>query len=289
MSCKVLYEMRDGICIAEVSVDELIEQELNARVMDDAKFKQLVSNIKKRGELEQLPYCAKTDKGIEVVSGHHRTRAAKLAGLDRVTILLDRSGLSRSAIAAKQIAHNSIEGTDDKEVLKQISAIITDVDDMLETALGEDFFKNVMAEVEKATVPKVDFDWKTIQFMFLPHMIADLERLRKAVKTADVTGMAPLDDFNAMAEAISMTSDMENVRNVGAVVHAMIKKTLADYEDVNGEPKDYATIASIFGRGVIPNDEAAQIKAIIKDATDAGRISHPWEIFDVLAEKLQGG
>ena len=285
MSCKIVSEMNDGICIAEVDVDDLIEQELNARIMDDAKFKQLVSNIKKRGELEQLPYCATTDKGIEIVSGHHRVRAAKLSGLKQIHVLLDKSGLSRSAIAAKQIAHNSIEGTDDQKILKQISAIITDVDDMLETALNEEFFNNVMAEVEKASVPKVDFEWKTIQFMFLPHMIEDLERLKKAVNAADLTGFVPIEEFENMVNAISLASDVENVRNIGAVVHAMIKKTLADYEDIGDDMNDYATIASVFGRGIIPEKDAKVIREMIKKATSEGKIENAWEIFGLISKE----
>ncbi len=289
MSYRVVSEMNDGICIAEVDVEDLIEQELNARIMEDAKFKQLVSNIKKRGELEQLPYCAKTDKGIEIVSGHHRVRAAKLAGLKQIHILLDKSGLSRSAIAAKQIAHNSIEGTDDQKILKQISDIITDVDDMLETALTEDFFNNVMSEVEKASVPKVDFEWKTIQFMFLPHMVEDLERLKKAVNAADLTGFVPIEEFENMVNAISKAGDVENVRNIGAVVHAMIKKTLEDYGDVGDDMKDYSTIASVFGRGIIPKKDAVVIQDMVKKAMNEGKIKNAWEIFSLISEENKKG
>ena len=90
-----MAELEDGIVLARVPSDLPKEQDINARTMDDDKFNQLVSNIKKRGTLEQLPYCALTNKGVEVVSGHHRMKAARIAGLDTVEILLDRSGLTR--------------------------------------------------------------------------------------------------------------------------------------------------------------------------------------------------
>lgn len=109
----IVAELEDGICLARCDLDALREQDINARVMDDAKFNQLVANIEKRGTLEQLPYCVLTDRGVEIVSGHHRTRAARAAGLDHINVLLDRTELTRSSIAAKQLAHNAIEGTDD--------------------------------------------------------------------------------------------------------------------------------------------------------------------------------
>lgn len=146
-------------------------------MMDDAKFNQLVANIEKRGTLEQLPYCVLTDRGVEIVSGHRRTRAARAAGLDHINVLLDRTELTRSSIAAKQLAHNAIEGTDDEDMLRRIADIITDVDDMLESAIDKEYFDAVQEKARQMPVPQVDFDWKTVQLTFLDHQVCDLNRL----------------------------------------------------------------------------------------------------------------
>lgn len=274
---KVIAELGDGICIAKAKLDMLREQDLNARVMDDAKFDQLVENIHRRGTLEQLPYCALTDRGIEIVSGHHRVRAARKAGLDEVAILLDRSGLSRSAIAAKQLAHNSIEGVDDQDVLRQIASTITDVDDMLETALGDDFFSKVTAEAAKMPAPKVTFDWKTVQFTFLPSQVEDLDRLVEQTPSADWEGIAPLPLFDEFADALRRTQRFEDVKSVGTAVHTMVKMALHEFpEDLDG----YATIASVFGRAVIPQETAEKLRKMIEKA---GLKDEPWKLFDILA------
>ena len=34
----VIAELEDGMCIAKCSLDSLREQDINARIMDDAKF-----------------------------------------------------------------------------------------------------------------------------------------------------------------------------------------------------------------------------------------------------------
>ena len=75
----IVAEPEDGIRLARCDLDALREQDINARVMDDAKFNQPAANIEKRGTLEQLPCCVLTDRGVEIVSGRHRARAARAA------------------------------------------------------------------------------------------------------------------------------------------------------------------------------------------------------------------
>ena len=49
--------------------------------MKNEMQRQLTDNIKKRGQLESLPFCALTqnETRIEIISGHHRIRSAKEA------------------------------------------------------------------------------------------------------------------------------------------------------------------------------------------------------------------
>lgn len=108
---EVVADMGSGLVIAKVHLADIREQDINARIMKNETQKQLTDNIKKRGQLESLPYCALIDGRIEIISGHHRIRSAKDSGvLEEVFVILDLSGLRRSQVAAKQIAHNAING-----------------------------------------------------------------------------------------------------------------------------------------------------------------------------------
>ena len=89
-----LAELGHNLELWRVHIDELHEQEKNARVMDPRTFDRLTANISKGGRLEQLPFCALRAGEIEVVSGHHRIRAARAAELMEVFVLVDTSGLS---------------------------------------------------------------------------------------------------------------------------------------------------------------------------------------------------
>ena len=137
-------------------------------MMKPEMFRQLSENIKNRGALESLPFCALTDK-IEVVSGHHRLRASKEAGLTHIYALVDVTGLTRSQIAAKQIAHNAINGFDDPSMLKEIAKLITEVDDLIESYIGKEVLGEPTATLEKMISPLLNYDWKEIMLTFLPH------------------------------------------------------------------------------------------------------------------------
>ena len=147
---EVVADMGSGLVIAKVHLADIREQDINARIMKNETQKQLTDNIKKRGQLESLPYCALIDGRIEIISGHHRIRSAKDSGvLEEVFVILDLSGLRRSQVAAKQIAHNAINGYDDQSTLREIAKLIDDVDDMLESYIGKDILEEPMAELEK--------------------------------------------------------------------------------------------------------------------------------------------
>ncbi len=282
----VVAELRDGMCIARVGVNDMMEQDVNARMMDEAKFNRLVENIRKRGALEQLPYCALTDRGVEIVSGHHRVRAARMAGLKEVEVLLDRSKLTRSAIAAKQLAHNAIEGVDDEDMVRKIASIITDVDDMLESAIDPSFFEKV--EREAAAIPqvKVSFDWKTVQFTFLPGQIEDLKELCDRTQGADFEGVAAIEQFEPFVEALQRTEKFADIRSVGTAVHFMTKRALSDFGELEGEGR---TCAQVFGRAIMPEKTAEKMKALIREAMEDGLIENPWEVLELLAEGRSDG
>lgn len=269
----IVAELEDGICLARCDLDALREQDINARVMDDAKFNQLVANIEKRGTLEQLPYCVLTDRGVEIVSGHHRTRAARAAGLDHINVLLDRTELTRSSIAAKQLAHNAIEGTDDE--------------DMLESAIDKEYFDAVQEKARQMPVPQVDFDWKTVQLTFLDHQVCDLNRLCEKAAKADVELAVPMELFKPFVEALQATKKYGDVKNAGAAVWLMTRAALRQFGEDDG--RAYTPIMKLFGRAAIPTTTYEGVKSIIERKMKAGEISQPWEIFENLSgEKTYG-
>lgn len=145
-----ITEIGEKLWLAKVSIDELHEQDINPNSMSNSMFNQLTQNIKKRGTLEQLPYCAETKKGIEIIGGHHRIRSARKAGLKTIYILLDCSKLTRDDIVAKQLAHNNINGMVDPQLTLRLFMNIQDADAKIESYVDtKELLKQIATDAAK--------------------------------------------------------------------------------------------------------------------------------------------
>lgn len=115
--------------IKEVELPKIDLIEKNARFMTNDTFMQLVSNIKRDGQLSSVPFVVEKENGrFVVVSGNHRVQAAKQAGLVKVNVMyVHEDNITNDEIRAIQLSHNSIEGQDDPEILRQLLDEIQDV------------------------------------------------------------------------------------------------------------------------------------------------------------------
>ena len=289
-----IADLGSGLIIAKVKIANIKEQDINARIMKPEMFKQLVDNIKKRGQLESLPLCVMAEDKIEIISGHHRIRAAREAGMEDIVVILDISGLSRSQIAAKQIAHNAISGFDDQSTLKEIVKLIEDVDDMLESYIGKDILEEPMAELEKLLSPKVEFEWRNITFTFLPHQFADLEKLISVLESSspDLVGVAPIEEHKPFMEAINKYQKFANVKNTGAAIHAMIRCTDQMFEDIGyEESQEWVQLTSIFGSSAVPKEAAEVITQAVKKMCEEGIVGqkNKWQAIEYWAADFLAG
>ena len=293
---KHVADMGSGLIIAKVSANCIREQDINARIMKAEMQQQLTDNIKKRGQLESLPFCALTqdDTRIEIISGHHRIRSGKDAGLKEFYVILDVSGLNRSKIAAKQIAHNAISGFDDKSTLKEIAKMLEDVDDMLESYAGKEILSEPEGEIEKYLAPSMSFDWKNISFMFLPHQIKDLDKLVDMTKrlSPEYVGVSDINEYKAFIDALSKYQGFADVKNVGSAIHAMTKLTLDTMENAGYESSvKWVQLSKIFGASAVSQEVGDIISDAVKKMIDDGIIDkkNKLDFIRILAEKYLAG
>lgn len=294
VSYDVVADMGSGLLIAKIKLADIREQDINARIMKTEMQKQLTDNIKKRGQLESLPFCALIDGRIEVVSGHHRLRSAKDAGMTEVFVILDVSGLRRSQVASKQIAHNAINGFDDQSTLREIAKMIDDVDDMLESYIGKEIIGEPMAELEKLIAPKVEFAWKNVTFTFLPHQLKDLDKLLNVLSSLkpDFLGVADINQHEEFIETVTKYQQFANVKNTGAAVHAMIRATEQIFEDVHyDESEEWVQLTSLLGTPAIPKEAAEIIKEAVDKMTKDGTVGakNKWQALEYWAADYLAG
>ncbi len=285
--CSVIYDMGSGLVIAKVQIDKVREQDINARVMKNEMQDQLTANILKRGQLESLPFLVLKDGKLEIVSGHHRIKSARAAGLKEIVVIVDVSGLSRSQIAAKQLAHNAISGFDDDSTLREIVKMITDVDDMIESFVGKDIMEEPLEQYEKMLFPAIQFDFKNVTFSFLSHQVQDMDALIKSLETAasEVIGVAPYEQCKSFVETLSRYQKFTDIRNVGAAIHSMVQNANDRMNEAGfSEEEEWTYLAKLFGSSAVPEESARVIRQAIKKAEKEGTVTSKsrWQLIEYL-------
>lgn len=272
-----------------VHPDLLVEQSVNARFMSRPVFDQLTATIKADQRLESLPLCAVTDVGVEIVSGHHRVRAARQAGLARIFVLVDVTRLDRDRIRSKQLAHNAIAGEDDADILASIYRAIEDVDLRVATTIDPGALN---LSPDPAPAPPVDaaVPYRTVLVMFLPY---DHDRFVRATEAvAHLLGsendehfladLAMLDVWRATVDRVSAEYD---IRAAGTVLGRIADIVLTYLGDPPGDDPPQVALRDLLGTAVVPADVAAVVSDALRRMMVRGDVAEnaPWMALELWA------
>jgi hypothetical protein len=296
-----LLALDGGLEIWRVPLDDLREQDKNARVMDPQAMERLEQTFKRDGRLENLPFCALTDRGVEVVSGHHRTRAARSSGMKEIFVLVDTTGLTRDQITAKQLAHNAIEGRDDPQLVKELYESIQDVDARLESFIDP---SELDLDLENLSVGNVavDFDHRIITVVFMPH---ELDRFKRACEAVleriqsegrgDVEEVlvASIEQAELFTELTKGISDAVEVKAYGPILSVMADIVLPalGVAENDLEKPDGRHISQVMKRAYIPADAAEIIAKALDRMEERGTITarNRWQGLEYLAADYLAG
>src|SRR5438552_3849037 len=269
-----ILELGNGLELWKAHPSALREQDVNARSMPKAMFERLAQTIARDKRLESLPLCAKTERGFEIISGHHRTRAATAAGLSELFVLVDATGLSRSQIAAKQLAHNAIEGQDNAQLLAEIYRQIEDADSKLEAFVDQ----KLDVEVPRVRIEGLDveIDFKTFLLIFLPRVKERLDRaleyLRSSGQRLDGVYIAADSDYAPLERAVRKINEEYDVRVVADIIGKMADLALeACGASVEGPERVH--LKDILGTAWLPKEAASVIRDAVAKMIAAGDIS----------------
>jgi hypothetical protein len=282
---KVL-ELGNGLELWKVHPSALREQDINARAMSKPRFERLAQTIARDKRLESLPLCAKTERGLEIISGHHRVRAATAAGISEMFVLVDVTGLTRSQIAAKQLAHNAIEGQDNEQLLAEIYRQIEDAESKLEAFIDE----KLDVEVPKIKIEglDVDVDFRTVLLIFLPPVKARLDRaleyIRSSGQKLDGVYIAADSDYAALEKAVRTINQEYDVRVVADIIGKMADLALGACGAAVEDP-ERVHLKDIFGTAWVPKEAASVIRDAVQKMVKAGDIgqTNRWQAPEYMA------
>ena len=235
-----LLDLGNNISIWKVHLDALREQDKNARVMPLEKFERLASNIGKDKRLESLPLVTpvKNQGGNNeflIISGHHRVRASRSAGLQFVHVMSIDEELTHDQIRAKQLAHNALAGFDNPEVLSELYKEIDDVNEKLASGITESDF-NLDVPNFKSDDIEVNFDFEILNILFMPKQASRFDEVLSLLEPEAKLYLADKEDFERMKNQIQEISKRENVRNMSAIMSRMLD-ICEQYHDKFPAPK----------------------------------------------------
>lgn len=230
-------ELGNQFALVRVSIGDLQEQDVNAHFMPSRVFNRLAENVAERGGLQSLPLLAQPggEGPMEIVSGHHRIRAARAAGESELWCMLDEALQTRSEIVSAQLAHNALIGGDDTDLVDQLLKKIDNPDDLLASGLSDRIQMPDMGDLEMF-VPSLDFRWKTLSFVFLPHQLEDFTELIEAMDGPQhMVGVSGAEQFEPFLKAVAKFARVKDVRSVGTAIALLTRLALEEVERENSE------------------------------------------------------
>lgn len=227
-----VLELSPNMAIYKVHLDSLRERDVNARVMEDQKFRRLTENIKKQGDLESLPLVSPVPDRDEfyIISGHHRTRAARAAGVKIIHVICIEKDLSYDEITAKQLSHNALAGFDNPDVLRELYESIKDIDAKLESGLTDLEIK-VDAPQIPADQMEVEFNYEPVYILFLQKQARAFEGMLDRLEQDTTIMAADKEDFAGYVKMVNTVSKREGIRNIAAIFSKVIEIVNDHYDE----------------------------------------------------------
>jgi len=227
-----ITDLGNGLAMYAVPLSMFREQDLNANVMSRDKFERLVQNIEDEGRMESTPLGWRKvapggDPEFEIISGHHRIRAARQAAqnvddLRKIPTLVDETDLDRSEVHSKQLAHNALDGHDDPQVAQEIFDRIDDVTERIKSGVQEADFDLDSEPVEVDPI-EVDFDQEIVNLVFLPRQYEDFDDLVSTLNDESEIYLADLEDFPDFQAIARDVSERYDIHSMPAIVHRIVE------------------------------------------------------------------
>lgn len=223
---EILADLGDGMLIVRAPTKQVLEQPTNAHVMPKDRFERMVANVMDRGRLESLPYCYWPErKGkIQIISGHHRHRVNEAAGNKTIDLLVDTIPMPTGRMISKQLAHNTLIGYDDNDIVRQLADQM-DADELLASGVSEDIFgEDIDGDAMDLFLPRLDLQWRSVTFAFLPHQLDNIKAFLESLdKNQDLIVCALKEQWPEFVKQCSAISKAKNIRSGGSVVAYLIE------------------------------------------------------------------
>ena len=111
---------------------------------------------------------------------------------------------------------------------------------MLETGLAAEMMGPAPDhDWESSLTPRLDIEWRTVTFAWVPHQLEEFETLLQSLPPSDLVGVADAANFPSFAEAAQKYGRLKEIRSVGIIIAHLVELAQAEL-DAAGESGDDA-------------------------------------------------
>lgn len=207
--------------IKRVELSQLKLIDKNARFMTQAKFNQLVDNIRRDGDLTTVPFCYEYKEGkYEVISGNHRVQAAQAAGLTTIRIMSTKI-LSNDERRAIQISHNSLTGQDDLEILRELVNEIQDAALREYAAVDESDFESLTNVSYDIVQPSNDI--VSMNLTFFDSDMEDIKQLCQEIEDSGKIENTVLMPKEKLEDFLKISAEIQKKYSIKAIGLTVVK------------------------------------------------------------------
>lgn len=283
----VKQEQKLNVLTERVLIADIVLLEKNARFMKQETFNRLKENIQLDGTLTSYPllWWDKARDKWECLSGNHRVMAARDIGLTEITAIVCRDDLPKDRRRAIQLAHNSITGQDDPQLLAEIYREIDSLD--MRAYTGEDdAILQILTESPKIeNLSDVTIEYRDIRFVFLPEEVDQVRVILKEMPSLldeepIVAHMKQYDPFMDMLQEISQNANVKSYAVPIMLLLAMFGRHRTEFASEwfdNAEQltnnHQWIPLATLLGRTAVPPKVALIIKKALDKMVAAGDIT----------------
>jgi hypothetical protein len=260
---------------------------VNARYMKHETYEQLVKNIKRDGKLTSVPFaCREPDGTYLVLSGNHRVKAARDAGLQEIDVMVTDEDLDHEQRVALQLSHNALTGEDDPSILKDLFESLSV--EWKDYAGLDDKTLKLLDEVSIDSLSEANLDFTTLTLAFLPdeldrvsEVFAQVKAFTKGSKAVFLARMADYDRLLDSLESASDAGDIKNQATALLILLEIVERHIGELTDAwldqtTQQPKrtkGMVPVAAILGTPRVPVAVAAAVQKAIEKLVAQGEIA----------------
>jgi len=253
---------RSDLHIFDIPLALLIEHEDNANKQDEAVFDEIVDRIRQEGFDEPIIVYPDLKAGVatgkyRIASGHHRCRAAKLAGLLKVPGVI-RTGWDEDRALIELVARNNLKGNTDPEQFTRNY-------NKLKEKYNEDELRRMMGLTGKK---QFDVLYNGVKKQLSPRQQKKLEEAKEDIRSVEDLSAVLNEIFREQGTKLDKSMV---VFSFGGKEHIYVKvdkptharlKTMA--EDCEG---DGVEMGSVFARMIADLDAKTVIRKVKSDGS----------------------